>query len=217
MKRDIYVLIGIAALVLSAMIGGAWLYQREQRTERQDLIVGQAARLESKDSPTLGAAEASVKITEFLDPECESCRAMHPRVKEILADYEGRVRYQIRYMPLHGNSFYAASLLEAAREQGKYWEALDILFERQPEWGDHHAPRPELVLQFLGEIGLDVARLEQDAKKPEITERIERDRADGQALGVRATPTFFVNDRVLERLDESELRAMIDVALNPKP
>ena len=153
---------------------------------------------------------------EFLDPECESCRVMHPYLKAILKEYEGRVHYILRYMPLHGNSVYAASMLEAAREQGKYWEALDALFEQQPAWADHHTPKPELVPQILGKLGLDVERLNADAKNPAIAARIEQDRKDGQQLGVRGTPTFFVNGRMLDELGDGPLRQAIESVLGAK-
>ena len=64
-----------------------------------------------------------------------------PRVKRLLAKYDDRVRYVVRYMPLHGNSVYAAGALEAAGAQGRYWDMLEALFLYQPAWGSHAAPR----------------------------------------------------------------------------
>src|SRR5690606_3339619 len=133
-------------------------------------------------SPKLGPDEARVQLVEFLDPECESCRAFHPVVKQLLGEFDGQVQLVIRYMPFHGNSAYAASVLEAARLQGKYWEALDLLFAHQPEWGSHHQPRPELILEYMKTLDLDMAKLETDIQNPNFQWRIDQDMQDGEAL-----------------------------------
>ena len=72
-------------------------------------------------------------------------------VKKVLDTYRDDVRLVIRYMPLHPNSEYAAGALEAAAEQDRFWEMLDILFAYQPNWGDHHAPKPELIPVYADE------------------------------------------------------------------
>jgi len=160
-------------------------------------------------SPTFGRQEAAVTIVEFLDPECESCRVMYPMVKQLLTEFDGRVRLVIRYMPLHGNAVYASSLLEAAREQDKYWDFLEIMMARQPEWASHAAPRPDLLLTYAPLVGIDVARLKADAENPQIRIRILQDQTDGQSLGVTGTPTFFINGSELLRLSYGDLRNAI--------
>ena len=66
------------------------------------------------DSPAQGPENARVILVEFLDPECEACRAFYPTVKKILKEYEGRIRFVVRYMTFHSNSVLAASATEAA-------------------------------------------------------------------------------------------------------
>ena len=68
----------------------------------------------------------------------------------------------------HGNSKIAVAALEAAKKQNLYWESMDILFERQPQWGSHHHPRIDLIFEFLPEVGIDVDRLKKDMQNPEI-------------------------------------------------
>jgi protein-disulfide isomerase len=130
-----------------------------------------------------------------------------------MADFEGRVQLVIRYMPLHGNSVYAASLLEAAREQDRYWEFMDVMLERQPEWGSHDNPRPELLTTYAAPAGLDAERLRQDAADPQIRARIQQDQDDGLARGADRTPTFFVNGRPLLELGYQQLRGAIQAEL----
>lgn len=164
-------------------------------------------------SPTQGAEQAKVTVVEFFDPECESCRAMYPIVKQVMQEFEGRVKLVIRYMPLHPNSVYAASLLEAARAQNKYWEYLEIVMLRQPEWASHAAPRPDLLLTYAPMVGLNADQLKAAAADPDIRMRITQDERDGNALGANRTPTFFINGRPLMRLGYNELREAIQSQL----
>jgi protein-disulfide isomerase len=164
-------------------------------------------------SPFLGPEQAPVTVVEFLDPECESCRVMYPMVKQLMTEFDGRVRLVIRYMPLHGNAVYASSLLEAARAQNKYWEFLEIMMARQPEWASHAAPRPDLLLTYAPLVGIDVEKLKAAATDPQIRLRILRDQTDGQGLGVTGTPTFFINGRELMRLSYADLRNAIQSQL----
>jgi protein-disulfide isomerase len=166
------------------------------------------------DSPALGPADAPVTLVEFLDPECESCRAFYPIVKEVLDDYAGDVRLVVRYVPGHANSALAAIALEAAREQDetKYWEMLELLFERQPEWGERQEPQPQAFLDAAAAVGLDVGPI-QTAMDAGDTSMVERDLADALAVDVGGTPTFFVNGTEVSDLSPEGLRAAIDAAL----
>lgn len=160
-----------------------------------------------------GSPEAKVYVVEFFDPECESCREFHPYMHSILSDYAGKIQVVMRYAPFHGNSIFAIKILEAARKQDRYWEALEILFQHQPEWGNHHNPRPELVWNYLPRLNIDVERIKQDMEDPQIQEIIKKDMDDVQALGVKATPTFFVNGKVVDQFGPDHLRAAIEKEL----
>lgn len=164
-------------------------------------------------SPSQGPESAQVTIVEFFDPECESCRAMYPIVKQVMSEFEGKARLVIRYMPLHGNSVYAASLLEAARAQNKYWEYLEVVMLRQPEWASHSAPRPDLLLTYAPMVGLNVDQLKAAAADPEVRMRITQDERDGNQLGANRTPTFFINGAPLMRLGYEELRDAVRAAI----
>jgi protein-disulfide isomerase len=170
-------------------------------------------RLIRPHSPTLGPADAPVTIVEFLDPECEACASMHPIVKKVMSEFDGRVRLVVRYMPFHGNSAYAASLLEATRDHGSYWGMLETFFLRQHEWASHGAPRPELLLEYAVLGGLDKEKWKAEAANPEFERRIRQDAEDGQALGVNRTPTFYVNGQPLARIGYEPLRDAVAAAL----
>ncbi|PYT07352.1 MAG: hypothetical protein DMF60_07310, partial [Acidobacteria bacterium] len=90
----------------------------------------------------LSGDKAEITLVEFGDYQCPSCGAFHPFVKEILNRYPKQVRLEFHHFPLisiHPNSMAAAKAVEAAGEQGHYWEMHDALFESQAEW----SPKPD--------------------------------------------------------------------------
>ena len=230
MRKEVKILAGIAVIVVIAAVIGANYYRSSVQNERVATTGGNtnsnksaanAETLVRPDSATLGAQDAKVTVVEFYDPECESCAAFHPVVKKLLKDYEGRIRLVARYMPLHPNSLSAATFTEAAGEQGKYWQAQEILFQKQPEWGTKHGPQAsaekadinELFRKYAMELGLDINKMDGAFAENRYNAKIQRDLKDGQSLGVRQTPTFFVNGRRLARFGEADLRALIDEEL----
>lgn len=199
-------------LVVSFVIGANW-YRGRQTAEAENTARTNSALLVRPHSPTLGANGAQVTLVEFFDPECEACGAMYPIVKQLLAEFDGRVQLVIRYMPLHQNSAYAATLLEASRAQNRYWEFLDVVMARQPEWASHHAPRPDLLVSYAAQAGVDVDQLRIAATDPDIRARIQQDYNDGMTLGANRTPTFFVNGKPLPQIGYAPLRAAIQAEL----
>ncbi len=219
MRKEIKILGAIAIVVIIAAIVGANYYRNSIPIERNPTRVASSS-LVREDSPTLGAADAPVTIVEFLDPECESCRAFNPKVKKILKDYDGKVRLVVRYMPLHPNSLSAATFTEAAGEQGKYWQAQEMLFQKQPEWGTKHGAQAgapadinALFRKYAMELGLDTNKMDSAFAQNKYAAKLERDKKDGQSIGVRQTPTLFVNGRKLINLNESDLKSLIDEEL----
>lgn len=207
------VLAVIAGVLVAVFVAGAIVYRRQESQQATATAVANADRLIRPHSPTLGPADAPVTIVEFLDPECEACAAMHPVVKRVMSEFDGRVRLVVRYMPFHGNSAYAATLLEATRAHDSYWGTLETFFLRQHEWASHHAPRPELLLEYAVLAGLDKETWRAEAANPEFQQRIRQDAEDGQALGVNRTPTFFVNGQPLAQIGYEPLRAAVAAAL----
>lgn len=227
MKKEVKILGAIAIVIVIAAVIGANYYRSSVQSERITTNNSNSSKpsfnaeaLIRPDSPTLGEADAPVTLVEFLDPECESCAAFAPVVKKIMKDYDGKIRFVVRYMPLHPNSVSAATFTEAAGEQGKYWQAQEMLFQKQPEWGTKHGAHAgppadinALFRKYAAELGLDAEKMNAAFAANKYKAKTERDRKDGATLGVRQTPTLFVNGRKLARLGESELRALIDEEL----
>lgn len=214
MKKDKYLIIGILAVAVVGFFVATRWYKGSEKKRLEQITAGKKEPLVRPHSPRLGPDTASVTIVEFFDPECESCRAFYPAAKQVLKEFDGKVQLVLRYMTFHKNSGYAVGILEGARRQGKYWEALELLFARQPEWASHHAPKPELLVVYMKELGLDIEQLKASAEDSEVKSRILQDKDDGMLLGVRGTPTFFVNGKLLPRLGYQELRSAIQEALD---
>lgn len=203
-------LYGVSALTLiAAFIGGTILYKNSKKDSIAFLASENAEIFVRDYSPKLGNESGKIYVTEFLDPECESCRVMYPQVKELLKSYGDKVQFVVRYAPFHKNSMVAIMALEAARLQGKYWEALELLFKRQPEWGDHHNPRPEMIFAILPDLNLDMEKLKNDMNNKDIQENIKQDITDLRKINIRGTPTFFVNGKPLDGFGIQYLREKI--------
>ena len=209
MNNKTYFYIGTTALVLAFFIIGASLYKDSQEKELSFLAEQNAELFIREYSPRYGNPDAKVYLIEFLDPECESCRAFYPHIKSLLSEFKDKVQLVVRYAPFHGNSKEAIRALEASKKQGKYWEAVEHLFAKQPLWGSHHHPKIELIYEFLPEVGVDVSKLKEDMKNPEYDKIIQQDLEDLRALGVRGTPTFFVNGKSPEKFSFDSLRKLV--------
>ena len=175
------------------------------------LPVEQESLLVRSYSPILGPEEAPVTIVEFLDPACEACRAFHPVVKQIMAENPEKVRVVLRYTPFHGEaSLNAIAILEAARMQNVFLPVLEALYENQPAWASHGSPAVQGIMEIAGAAGLDVGLAAQQVKSPSIVGIINQDRSDVEAVGVRQTPTFFVNGKPLPQFGRQELIDLVE-------
>lgn len=209
MKNKIIPVVVAVVVMAAAFIGVRQFYQNKQSEDLTSMAKVDMKKFVPDHAPKLGTSTPKVYLVEFLDPECESCREFYPYVKLLMQEYDGRLQLVIRYAPFHPNSRFAIRILEAARKQGKYWETLETLFRYQPQWGSHHDPKPDLIWKYLPEAGVDVERIRREMDDAQIEEIITQDAQDGRELGVRATPSFFVNGRPLEQFSYEALKQLV--------
>jgi len=212
MKRQSLVLSAIV-LMMILFVTATQLYQNQREAETTSLASEEQDLFVPADAPTFGDAAAAVTIVEFFDPACESCRAFYPALKQIMDSHPGQVRLVLRYVPLHQGSDIAVKILEAARRQNRYVETLELMYERQPQWASHHHPRPDLIWSFLPQAGVDVEKARADYADPALDAILERDIAAAETLGVRKTPSFFVNGRPLTTFGYEPLVALVQEEL----
>ena len=165
--------------------------------------------LASEHAPTVGDPGAKVHIVEFLDPACGTCAMFYPMVKGWMAEVPGQIRLSIRHVPFHDGVEYVVKVLEASRNQDKYWETLETLLARQREWVSNHVVQPERVLPTLAGLGLDMEQLQADMNSSEVQQRMDKDFQDSKVLKVVATPEYFVNGRQLPSFGQEQLANLV--------
>ncbi|MDO9236223.1 MAG: thioredoxin domain-containing protein [Aquabacterium sp.] len=161
-------------------------------------------------APTYGPKEAKVRIAEFFDPACETCRAFYPLVKRIVDGHQGKVQLVVRLVPFHKGSDVAAKILIAAHKQNLFFPVAEVVVNSQDAWTAHDQPDPERIWTFLKGTSLDAAKAKQDAASPEAQALLEQDLADANTLQVTKTPGFFVNGRPLKDFGHEQLKALVD-------
>ena len=137
-----------------------------------------------------GESGAAV-ILEYGDYECPYSRQAFRAIERAERELSGRVRFAFRHFPLtqiHAHALAASAAAEAATQQGRFWEMHELLFHRQKALEDDD------LRAYASELGLDLARFDQDRAGNAVISRISRDVASGEATGlVRGTPTIFID------------------------
>lgn len=157
-----------------------------------------------------GRDDALVTIVEVGDFLCGFCGRVQPTLAEIATQYGNEVRFVFRHMPLGNNpaSRLVAEAALAAGDQGRFWEMHDRLFTAG---GGLDRPALEVIAR---EVGLDLARFTAALDRGAFEPAVSRDAADAARLGVRGTPTFFINGApIVGAKTLEEFRAVIDAEL----
>ena len=174
--------------------GGADDDVRRIVDERRAAFGAAPQTIDLGSSPSLGPAAAQLTVVEFADYECPYCAAMTPVLKEAVTALGGKARLVFKYFPLKGHkgSLPAARAAFAAAAKGKFWEMSELLFKNI----DDHDPGD--LEGYAKKLGLDVEAFRAAAASPDALKAVERDKDLGLRLGVRATPSLFVNGRPME-------------------
>lgn len=206
-------LIGLGLATLLIIVGAVFLLGKSDTNTPQAQKIDQK-QLIKEDSRKITSPGAKVTVVEFLDYECEACGAAHPVVNQILKDYKGKINYVVRHFPNHKNSILAGNAVEAAGEQGKYWEYHNLLFENQKEWGEKQEPQTQLFLSYAEELGLDMTKFETVLNSGKYNTKLNRDKQEAISLGVNGTPTFFINGLFAGNvMSYEEFKSKIDAKL----
>jgi protein-disulfide isomerase len=142
-------------------------------------------------SPSRGPEGAPVVVVEFADFECPFCQKIAPELDTMWEARKDKVRFVYKFLPLtmHPHGEVAARAAIAAQMQGKFWEMHEKLFAN-----GKHLEDPDLE-GYARAIGLDLARFRADMDSPAVKARIEEDRKLSDSLGVKGTPTLFIDGR----------------------
>ncbi|MBI2022669.1 thioredoxin domain-containing protein [Candidatus Daviesbacteria bacterium] len=179
-------LIWIVLITLTIMAGAVFFLSKPEPVLDKSILI-------ASDSIGKGPANAKVYLVEFSDFQCPACRMAKPYVDEVLRKYPSDVLFVYRHFPLMGHQygFLSSQVSEAALKQSKFWEMYEYLFANQEKFS------PQFFDDAAKNLGLDIEKFKKDLESAEVKDKVNRDYAAGQSLGVNSTPSFFLNGRKL--------------------
>jgi protein-disulfide isomerase len=205
-RNKVFILVVTGTLVL--FLGGIYLFTRgggssntSGVTASTDLLIPQ------NDYETSGIVNgnylpatpsAAVTLVEFGDYECPACGTYHPLVKQLLTDLVGKVNFVFRNFPLpqHTNAAISSYAAEAAGLQGKFWQMHDKIYETQNDWVNSTDAR-SIFIGYAKDLSLDVNKFTSDIDSAVVKNKVQNDTNDGNTIGISQTPTFFINNQML--------------------
>jgi len=217
-SREAKILIAILIIVVGGLIG---LFALANKTTPPP--AGDKNAVVRDDSYKQGSGP--IQVVEFGDYQCPACGQAYPILKQIEADFKGKVTFYFRNFPLtqlHPNANAAANAAEAAGAQGKYWEMHDKLYETQSDWGDltKNLSAADAEAKWVGyakDLGLDADKFKSAVENQQYQSRIDQDVADGNAQGINGTPTIYVNGQKVDNFSYASIRDAINAALAASP
>src|SRR3989338_6772834 len=199
-KLFIAILLGTVAIITGAVF---FMSQPEKTLSKSDLL--------PIDTYTKGNKNASSYLVEFSDFQCPACGTFKPLVDQVTDKYKDKLLFGYRHFPLYNSHPFAekaALAAEAAGRQGKFWEMYEYLFESQEKFSD------EVIMAGATVLKLDKEKFDKDINDPKLKDKINRDVAAGNSLGVNATPTFFLNGKKLNISSFDDLENSVKAEIN---
>ncbi len=178
----------------------------------------------------IGPADAPIQIVEFADFECPGCRVLYARMHELLKKYEGKYRFVFRNFPLdqecnpsirqefHRYACLAASYTRCAGEQGRFWQALDVVFTDSVMTDDRTTfdVRGFLVDQASQTLGLDREAMDECITSRRYYQKLQRDIEEGSRVGLQSTPSVWINGKLVERPTPETLEGVFQEVLSKR-
>jgi protein-disulfide isomerase len=164
-------------------------------------------------APFIGPKDARVTLVEFSDFQCPYCAQAVVQLNAVLKAYPNQLKLVFKQYPLdkHSQAALAAAAALAAHRQGKFWPLHDAMFA-----GRAHLSRAT-ILAMAGAIGLDTRRFQQDWDSAAVKQALAEDQAEGDKVGVEATPTVFIDGQKYNgALDLDVIRPIIEAELKRK-
>ncbi|HEY3289952.1 MAG TPA: DsbA family protein [Anaerolineae bacterium] len=167
-----------------------------------------------------GAAAATVTLIEYSDFQCPFCKRFHDTIlPRIVTDYvtPGKVKLAYKNFAFLGDeSKWAAQGAECAADQGRFWDFHDLLFSRQTGENVGTFTKANL-LNYARELTFDIPAFQACLNGDKTLERVQTDTSEGNTLGVRGTPSFVINGKLLVGAQPYEaFKAALDEALKAR-
>lgn len=197
---------------------GKYMFRGELSDLSKDPIAEARAQLQTKDSPSLGPANAPVTLVEFSDFECPVCRSLHDALRGLLPNYP-QVRVIFKDYPLEQIHPWARTAALAGRcayqqDPKAFWKMYDLIYDSQEVISAENAWSK--VTDFAGQSGLTPEVFKTCMASPEAGSAVDASRANGVQLEVNSTPTIFVNGRRIVGADPHTLEQYIKYELDQR-
>lgn len=187
-KKKLFAVVVIACLAVGFVLGGRFILNKN----RADLPK------KVEDPRSKGNKDASVKVVEYVDFQCPACGYGAKFLKDFIEKHPEDLHLELKYFPLkmHPHAQKASRYAECASRQGKFWPFHDDVFSQQKNWKKlKDATDAFKIIANL--VDLNEEELMLCLEDPSIDVIIEEDRQGGMALGVRSTPTYIVNGKLV--------------------
>lgn len=183
----------VAALSAGGWYGASAFVASRERSRPRSYVLPSDAVLVRPTSPSLGTERAQVLVVVFYDFHCRVCtgRELAKVANDVRGRWQGTVRLVVRHFPVKNNpdALTAAVLAQWAHSQGRFWDFVSC-------FRPHRGVGLDRLVAELGEVGLhadDARRIRSGSKlQPDLFAVVNQDIADGELLGVEATPAWFV-------------------------
>ena len=220
-------LLPASILIAGVLISGSVIYSTGLKNvpagqlgaSAEEVVSGDDLKL-NQDDVILGDPNAPVALVEYSDFQCPFCGRFYSQSENLIKEnyvQSGKVQFVYRHFAFLGpESRAAAAAVECAKDQGKFWEYHDSLFDEEIADGQEHNGNlnRDLFVSLAKNLQLNTDNFASCLDSNKYAEKVERDYVGAQALGVRATPTIFVNGVKLEgALPFAQFKAVIDQLL----
>jgi protein-disulfide isomerase len=166
--------------------------EEAQKKAAEEALKSKRADLQgATDLPVAGNPKGDVTIVEFMDYRCGYCKGVQPTLDQVMRQ-DGKIRYVLKEFPILGPASRTASMAAiAAHKQGKYLAFHAALMAYPNNLTD------EVIFALARQVGLDIAKLKDDMKAPEVEALIEKTHKLAQDLGINGTPGFIIGDQII--------------------
>ncbi len=196
LKRNSPVFV-IGFITLALFVGIIVLSQKNPPNQPK-LIQIDESQLLPEHTFILGNENAPLTLVEFSNYNCPHCKTAQPLIEQFVNENSDVLRWGFRHFPFSTDpsSFLAARAAQAAGRQGKFFEYTKILFDNQQTYTEAN------LLKYAQDLGLETEKFKSDMNSDDVKNEVNTDLQYALKSNISGTPTFILNGKVLNSLEE---------------
>jgi len=198
---SVFFLLGL--IIAALFTNGFGLFDKNDTSERYNVQIG--------NDPYRGSAEPKIVMVVFSDYECPFCKKAELTHRDLMTKYNDSIVLVFKDFPLtmlHPNALNSALASECAKEQGKYWDYHDYIFDNNDQLGIDY------LKEYAKFFGMDSDKFDACLDSQKYLYEINLDKKAGMAVGVSGTPVTFINGiRIVGARPEAEFVNIIEEEL----